>query len=313
MGRHIISQLLQTGKHTLTAITRPESTASIQDGVSVVRVDYTSDDDSALVSALQGQQALITTLSVTAPKDTIFKLIRAAAKAKVEFIQPNWFGHDPANDALCEDSLLLQTRDTVCEEIKKLGVSSYFLLANGFWYEWSLAGGPDRYGFDFKQRSLTLFDGGNTPMNTSTWPQCARAIAKLLSLKIAPDDDQDSSPTLAQFRNKAVYISSFRVTQRDMFESVKRVTQTTDADWRITNETSKQRWEDSMAKIKNGEFSFFTKMLYSRYWFPNGDADHESSRGLHNGVLGLPVEDLDEWTAVAVQMAKDNAVPWIMH
>ena len=313
MGRHLISQLLQTGKHTVTAITRPNSTASIQEGVNVIRVDYTSDDDTALVSALQGQQALIITLSVTAPKDTIFKLIRAAAKAKVEFLQPNWYGHDPANDALCKDSLLLQTRDAVCAEIKSLGVSSYFLLASGFWYEWSLAGGPDRYGFDFKQRSLVLFDGGRTPMNTSTWPQCARVIAKLLSLKIAPDDGKDGAPTLAQFRDSAVYISSFRVTQREMFESVKRVTGTTDADWRITNETSVQRWEDSMARIKDGNFSFFTKMLYSRYWFPNGDADHESSRGLHNEVLGLPAEDLDEWTATAVRMAEDDAVPWVMH
>lgn len=313
MGRHIVSQLLQTGIHTLTAITRPNSTASIQDGVNIVRIDYTSQDDSALVSALQGHQALVITLSVTAPQDTMFILIRAAAKAKVQFILPNWYGHDPTNDALCKDSLLLDRRNAVCGEVKKLGVSSYLLMASGFWYEWSLSGGPDRYGFDFEKRSLTLFDGGNTPMNTTTWPQSARAVAKLLSLKISAVDGNDGSPTLEQFRNSAVYISSFRVTQRDMFESVKRVTGTTDADWSITDETSEQRWKESMAEIKKGNFSAFTKMLYSRTWFPNGDADHESSHGLHNEVLGLPVENFDEWTTIAVRMAEENAVPWVMH
>ncbi|KAF1966666.1 hypothetical protein BU23DRAFT_593067 [Bimuria novae-zelandiae CBS 107.79] len=300
MGRHMVSQLLQTGKHTLTAITRPKSTASIQDGINIIRVDHTSDDDTALVSALQGQQALLITMSVTAPRDTILKLIRAAAKAKVQFILPNWFDHNPTNDALCNDSLLTESRDAPCNEIKRLGVSS-------------LSGGPDRYGFDFKKRSLVLFDGGDTPMNTTTWPQCGRAIAKLLSLKIAPNGEDDRSLTLSQFRNSAIYVPSFRITQREMFESVKGVTGTTDADWSISHETSEQRWKESMAEIKKGNFGAFTKMLYSRAWFPNGDADHETSRGLHNEVLGLLLEDLDEWTAVAFRMAENDEVPWIMH
>jgi hypothetical protein len=313
MGRHITSQLLHTGKHTVTAITRPNSTASIADGISIVRVDYTSDDDTTLVAALRGQQVLLITMSVTAPGDTVLKLVRAAAKAEVQFILPNWYGHDPANESMCEDSLLTQSRDAACNEVKRLGVSSYLMMASGFWYEWSLAGGPDRYGFDFKTRSLIFFDGGKTPMNTTTWPQSGRAIAELLSLKIMPDGADDQSPTLSQFRNSPVYISSFRVTQREMFESVKRVTGTTDADWSISHESSEQRWKESMNEIKKGNFSAFTKMLYSRAWFPNGGADHESTRGLHNDVLGLPIENLDEWTAVAVRMAENDEVPWIMH
>jgi hypothetical protein len=76
-----------------------------------------------------------------------------------------------------------------------------------------------------------LFDDGNVAINTSTWPQCGRAIANLLSLKELPDEETDWSPTLSQFRNGSIYISSFRLSQGDMFESVKRVTGTTDADW----------------------------------------------------------------------------------
>ncbi|KAL1612639.1 hypothetical protein SLS60_000868 [Paraconiothyrium brasiliense] len=283
------------------------------DEIRIVHVDYTSDDDTALIAALENQQVLLITMAVTAPRDTVLKLIRAAAKAKIQFILPNWYGHDAANDNLCQDSLLAQNRDAVCNEVKKLGVSSYFLLASGFWYEWSLSGGPDRYGFDIKKRSLVLFDGGQTPMNTTTWPQSGRAIARLLSLKIAPDSAEDRSPTLSRFRNRPVYISSFRVTQREMFESMKRVTETTDVDWNISHENSEQRWKDSMSEIRKGNLGAFTKMLYSRAWFPNGDADHETSRGLANELLGLPVESLDEWTAVAVRMAQDDEVPWIMH
>jgi hypothetical protein len=36
-------------------------------------------------------------MSVAAPSDTISKLVRAAAKAGVPYVLPNWFGRDAAN------------------------------------------------------------------------------------------------------------------------------------------------------------------------------------------------------------------------
>ncbi|KAH8432472.1 uncharacterized protein LDX57_010107 [Aspergillus melleus] len=246
-------------------------------------------------------------MAVMAPRDTTKKLVRAAAKAGVPYVQPNWFGHDSQNPKLLEESLL--SHHDNCAEIERLGVSSYLLLNCNFWYEFSLGGGPDRYGFDFQNRSLILFDGGNTLLNTSTWPQCGRALASLLSLKELPDDETDKSPTLSQFRNGPVYISSFRVSQRDMFESVKRVTGTTDADWKITHESSEERWKEAHAAVMQGNFAGFAKQLYSRMFFPNGDADLESKYELHNKVLGLPVEDLDEYTAIGVRIGENQEVP----
>ncbi|KAK9320538.1 hypothetical protein V1517DRAFT_264202 [Lipomyces orientalis] len=308
VGKHIAEHLLKTGKHVLTAIARPSSTSKLPEGVQVVRVDYSGDDDAALVEALRGQQVLIITMAVAAPNDTISKLVRAAAKAGVPYVLPNWFGHDAANNTLCDDSLLSRNRDHICAEIENLGVSSYVLLVCNFWYEFSLGGGPDRYGFDFKKRSFVLFDDGNVAINTSTWPQCGRAIANLLCLKELPDDETDRSPTLSQFRNSSIYISSFRLSQRDMFESVKRVTGTTDADWTITHESAEQRWKDGQAALQQGNMKAFTKMLYSRMFFPNGDGDYQSRRDLHNDLLGLTIEDLDEFTAIAARMGENSGV-----
>jgi len=308
VGKHIAEHLLKTGRHVVTAIARPSSTSKLPEGVQVARVDYSGDDDAALVEALRGQQVLIITMSVAAPSNAVSKLVRAAAKAGVPYILPNWFGHDAANDTLCNDSLLSHNRNSICAEIESLGISSYLLLVCSFWYEFSLGGGPDRYGFDFKKRSFVLFDDGNVAINTSTWPQCGRAIANLLSLKELPDDKTDRSPTLSQFRNGSIYISSFRLSQRDMFESVKRVTGTTDADWTITHESAEQRWKDGQAALQQGNMNAFTKMLYSRIFFPTGDGDYQSSRGLHNDLLGLTVEDLDEFTAIGVRMGENGEV-----
>ncbi|OTB06154.1 hypothetical protein M426DRAFT_9970 [Hypoxylon sp. CI-4A] len=310
IGKVFTEHLLQNGKHTITAITRPSSASKLDDRLRVVPVDYSGDDDTALVEALRGQQALIVTMSVHAPRDSVSKLVRAAAKAGVAYVVPNWFGHEADNDALCDDSMLSPIRDSIRAEVEGLGVSAYLFLVCGFWYEFSLGGGPNRYGFDFRNRSLVLFGDGNVPINTSTWPQCGRTIASLLSLKEFPDDETDRSPTLSQFRNSSVYVSSFRLTQCDMFESVKRVTGTTDGDWSITYESAEQRWKDGLAALQQGNWKVFTKMLYSRMLFPNGDGDFQSRRSLHNDLLGLPVEDLDTSTAVGVQMGETGEVPF---
>lgn len=84
-----------------------------------------------------------------------------------------------------------------------------------------------------------------------------RAVAQLLSLKELPQDEADRSPTLARFSNGPVYMSSFRLTQRDMFESVKRVTGTTEDDGTIAVESPRQRWEDAQAELKQGNMVAF--------------------------------------------------------
>lgn len=300
--------MLDQGTFDITAIQRPSSSSALPSSVKVLQADYSGDDDSQLVKALRGQQALIVTMAVTAPRDTVPKISRAAAKAGVSFVFPNWTGHDDASDSLCKDSYLAPMRDAVQAEFKTFTDTAYIFLVCNFWYEFSLGGGPDRYGFDFPKRTFTWFDDGDVKINTTTWPQCGRAIANALSLPILPADATDASPTVSQFANRSIYISSFLVSQRDMFDSVKHVTGTTDADWTITRESSRQRWGEGTAELQKGNFGAFTKMLYSRMFFPTGEADYESRRGTDNQLLGLPKEDLNEWTEIAIRMGENGEV-----
>ncbi|KAL4758348.1 uncharacterized protein BDW70DRAFT_152590 [Aspergillus foveolatus] len=260
IGRHLTDQLLKNGKHTITL--------------------------------LKGQQVLLITMNVMAPRDTVVKIIRAAVKAGVRYIEPNWYGHDAANDALCKDSMLAESRDCAIEEIKKLGVSAYLLLVCNFWYEFSLGGGTDRFGFNFAKRTFTIFDIGDVVINTTTWPQCGREIASLLSLKELPEDENDTSPTVSHFTHRGTYVSSFRLTQRDMFET----------EWSITRESSLVRFKEGQEELKVHDWKALPKMLYSRMFFPNGDGDYESRLGLDNAVLGLPVERLDGATKEGIRM-----------
>ncbi|KAF2196427.1 NAD(P)-binding protein [Delitschia confertaspora ATCC 74209] len=300
MGKFIVAELLKKGTFEITAITREGSPNKPVPGVEIKAVNY--DDPSTLVAALKGQDALIITMSVLAPPDQHAKLVDAAAAANVPWVLPNEYGTDASDKEVDADIQLgIQNRANRAH-IEKLGKSSWVGIQCSFWYEYSLA--IPGYGFNITDRTVTWYDDGKKRISTTTWPQVGRAIAAVLGLKVLPEDENDTSLTLSHYRNKSLYVSSFELTQRDMFESLKRVTGTTDADWNISSVDVKEYFKKHKEAVMNGGPRIhYGLMLYSRYFFPEvkgvlleGKKDNER--------LGLPVEDLDEWTGVAVKMAE---------
>ncbi|RGP61304.1 putative oxidoreductase cipalike [Fusarium sporotrichioides] len=306
VGKYLAKHIIETGKHTVTAITRKGSTNSAPKGARVVIVDY--EDESSLVEALKGQQFLAISLSVQAAPGTQERIVRAAATAGVPWIMPNVYGIDITNKTLADENMTGGGVYPGINAIEEAGVSSWIAMCCSFWYEFSVCQGPQWYGFDFSngQKKVTFYDDGNAQINTSTWDQCGRAFASLLSLKVIPLDENDKSPTISQWRNKPLYISSFLLSQRQMLDSLQRVTGTTDKDWTIEHEGAKERWQRGVDMVKNGDRSGWALAMYSRTFFPNGDGNFEAKYGLANEVLGLPKEDLDEATARALKMAEDN-------
>jgi NmrA-like family len=241
-------------------------------------------------------------MAPTVPRDTHSKLVRAAAKAGVPYVMPNAYGADIDDIKLGQDTMLGPVAKDNRDEIEKLGMQ-WVTVCCGFWYDYSLAGGDARFGFDFDKRSLTIYDDGNTKISTSTLSQVGRAVAKVLSLNELPKGENDKSLTLSTFLNKGVYIKSFVVSQKDMFESVKRVTGTTGADWTITHEDTKKRYEDGLAQVKVGNMAGFSKLLYARVFYP--DASSDLSAKAQNELLELPDESLDESTKVGIDLVKE--------
>lgn len=298
LGKHFAEELLKTNKHLVTALVRAGS-KTVPQGVKTVQVDF--DDEESLVLALKGQQFLVITLSVRAPADVHSKIVHAAVKAGVPYIMPNAYGFDVRNKSLNEGGLYDNSKRYT--EIESLG-ASYIVMVCGFWYEWSLGLGEPWFGFDFKNRTVTFFDDGKTVVNVSTWKQCGRALAALLSLP-----ESGASPAVSDWKNEPFYFASFRVSQRDMLDSIHRVIGTTDKDWKITHETTAQRYKDGLAELQKGQMTGLAKAMYGRVFYPNGDGDYESSKGLANDLLGLPKEDLDEATKRTIEMVESGWNP----
>ncbi|KAL9095445.1 MAG: hypothetical protein Q9165_002316 [Trypethelium subeluteriae] len=303
VGKFITEALVKAGKFKVTAITRADSSSQLPPHVETKKVDY--NDQSSLVSALQGQDALVITLGVMA-LDAEPKLVDAAAAAGVPWILPNVWSPDMDNESLSKETLVGDKIQATKQHILKLGKSNFISVSTGFWYEYSLAI-PAAYGFDFKDKTVTLFDEGTTKIQTSTWPQVGRAVASILSLKIAPDGASDNSPNLEQYKNKYIYTNSFTISQRDILDSVLRVTKTQESDWKIEKEPSHQRYAAGMQALQTGDPTAFAKILYSRVFFPDGSGNIEDTKGLANGLLNLPKENLDEYTEVAIERSKKPA------
>ena len=301
-GKYIAEALLKTGKHTVTALTRIDSSNKLPEGIAVKKIDY--DNPSSIVDALQGQDALLITMGAMAPPDQQNKLIHAAADANIPWVLPNEWGCDTANEALLKDVPPFQRNPPALDLIARLGKSSYIAVTTGFWYEWSLAIRAS-YGFDFANRTVTLFDDGETKINTSTWPQVGRAVASLLSLPVRPDEAQGKERCLDRFRNKHVYVSSFTVSQRDMLDSVLRVTKTSIEDWKVTKEVAKERYAEGVEAMQKGDRMGFVRMMYTRLFYHDDSGNFEKTKGTINDVLGLPEEDLDEATEAAIQRSKE--------
>ncbi|KAL2261030.1 hypothetical protein VTK26DRAFT_4792 [Humicola hyalothermophila] len=301
IGGAFTEALVKTGKHTVTALVRAESTGKVAEGAKVVKLDY--NDEAALVDALKGQQFLVITLSARAPQDLHEKIAAAAVKAGVPYIMPNVYSYPVEPGApISESDFSANLTATRVAEIEKLG-GSWIILSCGFWYEWSLALGESWFGISIKDRKVTFFDDGKRLVTVSTWDQCGRALAGLLSLP-----ETGPSPSLADFVNKHALISSFRLTQRDMLDSVHRVLGTTDADWEIRYEPSAKRLADGAEEFKKGDIRGFAKNLYAFVFLPSTKlSDYQEQ---HNGVLGLPVEDLDEATKRAVDMVESGWNPF---
>lgn len=212
---------------------------------------------------------------------------------------PNQYGIGPNNQA-SRESLIGDEKQKMRDYIESLNGPSWMALATCFWYEFSLAGAPDRFGFEVRggKKEVTFFDEGTARIATTTWQQTGLAAARLLALKVLPEDEADKSVTLSSYANEFVFVKSFILTQRDMWASLMRVTGTKESDWVVKKEPAKERWANGVSAMKAGDLSGFSRAMYTRQFYSEEPSIYPN---LSNEALGLPEEDLDEATKRALQ------------
>jgi hypothetical protein len=150
---------------------------------------------------------------------------------------------------------------------------------------------------DVKNKTALLLSGGTAKFNTTNLATVGLAIARILSLPVT----SSSTASLSEFGNRFVYVRSFFTSQREILDAVQKVTKTTDADWTITHVDGQAFIDEGPAKLAKGDFSGMLNLVYGNAMTEGHGGDFERTRGVSNGVLGLPEESLEDAVRDLVQ------------
>ncbi|KAI1049692.1 hypothetical protein LB505_011849 [Fusarium chuoi] len=263
VGQPTVKALLASGIHTITAVQRIEATSKFPSEVIVKCGDLT--DESFLASTFQGHDAVVLMLPLPHLVSLQESAVRAAAKAGVRYILPAEFGPDPFAPKLIEDNQLLQDKKKIRDLIEELGVSSWISVAVGPFLDMNIKSGL--WGIDVEKRKAAIWTGAVGKVNTSSVAHTGQATAAVLSL---PGRD------LSRYKNKAFYVPSFHLSQKELLLAVQKVTGTADQDWDIDYQDVNDALRDCEGKIQEKDATApFVKFFLTHFREGSG-GDFES-------------------------------------
>jgi len=232
-------------------LTRQSSTHKFPDSVEVAPVDYDSLD--SLVAALEGQDAVVSTLAALALEKQLL-LVEAASKAGVQRFIPSDFGSNTAHaktsklpsyghKVAVQDALKREAANTT-------GSMTYTVVMCGPFLDWGVRAG---WLLDLKAREINLWDGGDRVFSTTTLPSVGKAVAGVLRHP-------------AETQNRAVYVQDAALSARDLARLAKKAT---GGDWKEHQPSLDELVNSAWAELKketpnpdNWVMKFITAAVY---------------------------------------------------
>lgn len=254
-------------------LSREGSSATFPSGVKVIHVNYDSPD--ALKDAFTGQDIVISLVggAVLGDQD---RYINAAIAAGVKRFVPSEFGSDttdarnrelvPISDAKFATVNYLKTKEN---EISWTG------LITGPFFDWCLKVGFS--GFNLADKTVTIFDKGDTVFSATNLHTIAVALIKAL------EKSEES-------KNQYVYLSGFNTTQNEILGLAEKITS---AKWTVNHVSSKDHLASGRAKVQTGDYSGILALLQVATFGEDQIGRFDSAK-LWNEKLGLPKDDLEK-------------------
>lgn len=142
---------------------------------------------------------------------------------------------------------------------------------------------------------------GSGEYNTSSIGQVGRAIAKVLFLPITSSENPRAS--LEHYANNFIYISSFCVTQHNIFDAIQKATKSSNADWTIEESSIAERERSGRERFAKGNLLGAMDLIYCLYMGEGKGGNFDAKAREERQVLGLEEEDLFEVVKDAVAPA----------
>ncbi|KAF4617014.1 hypothetical protein G7Y89_g15134 [Cudoniella acicularis] len=285
LGAALVKALLASNQFTITALIRRDSTTQtpLPASVHLRTVDYSS--SSTLISALKGQDAVISALShaYTGYLADQRALLDASVAVGVQRFIPSEFGSDTLNAKSAPLPIFAhkKTAQTYMKELAGQGKITYTMVMNGPFLDFGLNHGF--LGLNLKEKKYSYVDGGVAKFSTSTLATVGKAVVGVLSKP-------------GETKNRAVYIQDIAFTLKELFVLGKKALGEegwTEVDGGSTAENEKSAYE----KLAKGQkdMSVIVNFLMSAI-FREGYGGHFQK--LDNELLGI--EELKESDVVAL-------------
>lgn len=266
LGPSILNALLADGSFNVTVLTRESSTATFPETVKVIKVNYESLE--SLKSALQNQDALISTLATLALNVQLLLIDAAIASGVTRFL-PSEFGSDIANPrtrALPVFAGKVQVEEYLQAQAAQHPSFSYTLVRNSAFLDWGL-----QVGFVFQAPRPLLSDGGCRRASLTTLATIGKAVVGVLR-------------HLRETANRAVYVQDLAISEAEILDIAKTIRP--DLHWEPqvvdTAEAEKEAW----ARLKDGKLDDATWIPFIRrsIW---GEGYGGHFQKLDNELLGI--------------------------
>lgn len=153
-------------------------------------------------------------------------------------------------------------------------------------------------GFNIASRTATLYAGSGR-FNSTTLSQAGLGISRLLSLPLTNPSNPRAS--LSHYANNFVYLSSFLITQEEIFAALQRATGTVEGDWEVERSSIAELERSSLEGLRSGDFRAGMGLVFVNYLGEGNGGDYEVKAREDREVLGLEKESLDEVVRSAVQ------------
>ena len=277
LGAAVLSALL-ANKFSVTVLKR-ESSQSLDDYPSNVRIVRYQETLSSITSALQNQDAFVATINGS--QTPLLKLCAdACIAAGVRRFIPSDFGSCDSASLLTQELVPLYRHKTAMREyLIELNRShpefTWTSLVCGHFFDWKL----EFLHLNLAERKADMLDDGATKFSISTLARVAEATAAVLR------KPQETA-------NRMLYVQSFRSSQGEILAAFERATE---AKWEVTTYDSQKYMEAEKAKAKANNEDLV-------WWLGAVDADWTTRDGFAMELLGLEDEDLDTETKRVVRM-----------
>ncbi len=274
IGPAILKALLDDG-YEVTILSREGSTST--DSLAshprqkIAKVNF--EDVNSITSALEGIEGVVSNVAshvLLSQK----KIIDAAVTAGVKRFLPSDFGSDlsvEANKSVPLNMPKIEIHHYLAEKSKTHPEFSYTFVCNGPFFDWCLNFGL--FG-NLKTHDMTLWDGGETKVSTTTLASVGKAVAGVFK-------------NLEATKNKEIRVADTTITQKQIIELVKEID---GKEWTTKTGSTAEVYQISLDEMKKPEpnmgLAIFNQLYRILFSVEHGTCFEDK---LDNNKVGLSV------------------------